>query len=253
VYSQQADRSYKRLTRTIDLTGKTSGALQFKLSADTEAGYDYVFVEAHTAGQDNWTTLPDANGNTSQGADGGCNDPTSDFWLKENPTLRRYLTRTTAPDPDDPAKTIVVCNPTGTTGAWNAFTGNSAGFQDWNVDLSAYAGKQVEVSITYATDPSSQGLGVFVDDTKVIVDGATVAETSFESDLGGWSVPGSPPEDGTNANDWERTASVGFVDGPGVATDHSLYWGFGLEGVAGADKRAQLIGDAMRYFGVSAG
>ena len=39
---------------------------------------------------------------------------------------------------------------TGTTGAWNAATGNSGGFQDWNVDLSAFAGKQVEVSITYA-------------------------------------------------------------------------------------------------------
>jgi hypothetical protein len=91
---------------------------------------------------------------------------------------------------------------------------------------------------------------VFVDDTTVTADGATVATTSFEDGLGGWAVPGSPPENGTNANDWKVTPSVGFVDGPGIATDHSLYWGFGLEGVTDRTKRAQLIGDAMRYFGV---
>jgi bacillopeptidase F (M6 metalloprotease family) len=87
-------------------------------------------------------------------------------------------------------------------GSWNAATGNSAGFQDWKVDLSAYAGKQVEVSITYASDPGTQGLGV-------------------------------------------------FVDGPGIATDHSLYWGFGLEGVTGAATRTQLMKDAMTYFDVT--
>ena len=64
VYSQQANSSYKRLTRTVDLTGKSSGALSFKVSYDTEAGFDYVFVEAHTVGADDWTTLPDTNGNT---------------------------------------------------------------------------------------------------------------------------------------------------------------------------------------------
>jgi hypothetical protein len=242
LYSQQADSSYKRLTRTVDFTGKTSGALQFKLSADTEADYDYVFVEAHTVGQSDWTTLPDRNGNTSTDTGAGCPDP-DPFWLNENPFLRHYITRNAGPP--------LSCSPTGTTGAWNAFTGNSAGFQDWDVDLTPYAGKQVEVSITYASDPGSQGLGVFLDDVRVLADGATVAETSFESELGGWAVPGSPPENGTNTNDWERTGSVGFVDGPGVATDHSLLWGFGLEGVAGADTRAKLMGDAMTYLGVS--
>ena len=35
-------------------------------------------------------------------------------------------------------------------------------------DLSAYAGQQVEVSITYVTDPGTGGVGAFVDDTKVV-------------------------------------------------------------------------------------
>jgi hypothetical protein len=243
MYSQQADSAYKRLTHTIDLTGKTSGELKFKMSYDTEAGFDYVFVEAHTVGQEDWTTLPDKNGNTSQDTGVGCpdNDP---FWLQENPFLTHYITRSGSTG-------AFTCAPTGTSGSWNAATGNSAGFHDWDIDLTAYAGKQVEVSITYASDPGSQGLGVFVDDTDILADGASVESTSFETDAGGWTVPGAPADSGPNTNDWIRTASVGFVDGPGVATDHSLYWGFGLEGVTDRTKRAQLAKDAMKYFGVT--
>ncbi len=39
--------------------------ISFEISYDTEALYDYVIVEAHTVGQDDWTTLPDENGHTS--------------------------------------------------------------------------------------------------------------------------------------------------------------------------------------------
>ena len=243
MYSQQASSAYKRLSHTVDMTGKTTGSLSFKVSYDTEPNYDYVMVEAHTVGQDDWTTLPDTNGHTSQDTGGGC--PDSDpFWLNENPFLGHYINRdTSGADP--------VCTPHGTSGDWNAATGNSAGFQNWNVDLSAFKGKQVEVSITHVTDPAVLGLGVFVDDTKIVTDGTTVDETSFEADQGGWTVPGAPADSGANANDWKRTQSVGFTDGPGVATKHSLYWGFGLEGVTGADKRQQLIADAMKYFGAT--
>jgi hypothetical protein len=242
--SQSANSSYKRLTRAVDLTGQSSGSLDFKISYDTEPNFDYVFVEAHTVGQEDWTTLPDANGGTTQGTGTGCVDP-DPFWLDENPFLRHYITRTPGATEDDPA----TCTPTGTSGVWNAATGNSGGFHPWHIDLTPYAGKQVEVSITYMTDPGSLGLGVFVDDTKVTA-GAT-SETSFEDDLGGWSVPGAPSDSGANANDWIRSQSLGYVDGPGVATDHSLYWGFGLEGVTGAATRAQLVKDAMTYFGVT--
>src|SRR5207247_9314017 len=56
---------YTTLFRS-DLTNVTTSAdLSFKLSHDTEPNYDFVFVEAHTVGQDDWTTLPDANGNTA--------------------------------------------------------------------------------------------------------------------------------------------------------------------------------------------
>src|SRR4051794_26277872 len=71
-YAESVDESYQRLRRTIDLTGATSGALKFKMSYDTELDYDYVFVEAHTVGQDDWTTLPDKNGNTSDDIGASC-------------------------------------------------------------------------------------------------------------------------------------------------------------------------------------
>ena len=51
-----------------------------------------------------------------------------------------------------------------------------AAWEQWSIDLSRYAGRQVEVSISYVSDWSVQGLGVFVDDTAV----STGATTSFE-------------------------------------------------------------------------
>ena len=143
------------------------------------------------------------------------------------------------------------CDNTGTTGTFNGATGNSGGFVPFSFDLSAYAGKQVELSITYISDEGVQGLGVFVDDTKVTADGATLAETSFEDGLGGWTVPGAPEGSDGNANDWISSTSVGYVDGPGVATGDTVYWGFGLEGVTGADTRATLVKDALTYLGAA--
>ena len=60
------------------------------------------------------------------------------------------------------------------------------------VDLSAYAGGDVEVSISYASDDSVQLPGVFVDDIVVSTGAGT---TSFEADgdtFDGWTVPGAP-------------------------------------------------------------
>jgi hypothetical protein len=143
------------------------------------------------------------------------------------------------------------CTPTGTTGVWNGASGNSGGFHQWNIDLSAYAGTQVEVSISYSSDAAVQGLGVFVDDITVTT-GITSTTADFETDLGGWAIEGAPDPTGPNApndNDFIRTADVGYVDGPGVATADTLLWGFGLEGVSDQATRASLMKDALSYLG----
>src|SRR5262249_57801087 len=110
-----------------------------------------------------------------------------------------------------------------TTGAWNAASGGSGGWQQWRVDLSAYAGKQVEVSITYVSDWATQGLGVFVDDVSY-PDGTS---TSFESNLDGWTVPGPPAGSAPNANDFERIGAGGFPACAGRASDHAAACGWG--------------------------
>ncbi len=90
------------------------------------------------------------------------------------------------------------CSPTGATGVWWAADGRSDGPEQWQVDLGAFAGKQVELSITYASDSSYQMSGVFVDDIDVSTGQGT---TSFEDGLDGWTVPG-PPGGTANENDW---------------------------------------------------
>lgn len=228
-YSQIGDVSWKRLTRTVDLTGQSAGDLSFWVSHDTEPAWDFMFVEAHTVGQDDWTTLPDANGHTSQSTGDSC----PEGWRELHPFLDHYQSLNADGS----------CSPTGTTGEWNAASGRSAGWQQWQVDLSRYAGTQVEVSISYVSDWSVQGLGVFVDDTAL----STGAATSFESDLGGWSVTGPPAGSGPNSNNFVRTTSDGFPEGAAITTPDTVYLGFGLEGIATAASREAVMAAAMGH------
>ena len=154
------------------------GNMTFWTSFNTEADWDHLFVEIHTVGQNNWTTLPDANGHTTQATGSPCPQDTSGGWRTLHPWLDHYQTQVGTSS----------CVPTGTTGAWNAASGDSHGWQQWRLNLAAYAGQQVEVSISYASDWASQGLGVFVDDI-VLPDGTS---TSFETGLDGWTMPGQP-------------------------------------------------------------
>jgi Peptidase family M1 domain/Immune inhibitor A peptidase M6/Peptidase M1 N-terminal domain len=181
-YSQQGDFGYKRLARTISVP--PGGAeLSFWIDRDTEQPWDFVFVEAHTPGQDDWTTLPDINGHTSE--DTGFSCPGShDF----HPFLTHY---------QGPG-----CEPEGTTGVWWAATGESDGYEEWSFDLGAYAGGDVEVSITYVTDFSITERGVVVDDVAV---STGEGSTSFEADgntFDGWTTPGAPEGSAPNPNDW---------------------------------------------------
>jgi len=245
--SGSANYAYKRLTRTVDLTGRDAAELAFKISFDTEPQYDFVFVEARSVGGSDWKTLPDANGHTDTSVGVGCTE-SSDYWLSAHPHLREYIVRSA--EPTTPGGSTYECGPTA-PGSWNAATGNSAGFQDWRVALNNadFEGDQIEVSIVYQTDPGTLGLGAFVDDARITSGADTLAETSFEDGLDGWTVPGALPESRGNANDWTRAQSIGLVDGPGVRTNHSIMWGFGLEAVDGADKRSALLRNAMEYLG----
>jgi hypothetical protein len=233
-YSNIADISYKRLTRTISVP-VGGGNLSFWISRDTEPDWDFTFVEAHTVGQDDWTTLPDANGHTSQST--GPNDPDLAScpagWRELHPWLDHYQT----------FDGTGACTPTGTTGVWNAASGRSNGWEQWSINLNAYAGKQVEISIAYASDWSVQGLGAFVDDVAL----STGETTSFETSLDGWTATGPPAGSSPNANNWARTTAAGFPEGAVVATPDTLYMGFGLEGIATPSARNEVMGRSINY------
>ncbi|MDN5796858.1 MAG: immune inhibitor A [Intrasporangium sp.] len=227
VWSNRADNSWKRLTRTVDLTGAGSGSLSFKASLDTEADWDFAFVEAHEVGTDNWTTLPDTGGLTDQDTGQSC----ASGWADIHPFVGHYQG--------------AGCSATGSTGTWNAASGNSGGWKTWNVDLTPYAGKQVEVSISYVSDWATQGLGVFIDDTAVTVGGAATS-TSFESDLGGWTVAPPPAGSAPGTATWTRSQHA-FEEGSAITTDDTVYTGFGVEGLSDAAVRADFVKRAMAH------
>jgi hypothetical protein len=156
------------------------------VNRQTERDWDFFFVEAHTAGEDDWTTLPDENGHTTRDTGDAC-----PFWLELHPFLARYQT-----------STADGCTPTGTTGRWAAASGSSEGYERWAVDLSEYAGSDVRVSLSYVSDDIWQEPGVFVDDISV---STGAGSTSFEDDgnvMDGWTASGAPATSPGNTNDW---------------------------------------------------
>ncbi|MGV9555901.1 M14 family zinc carboxypeptidase [Streptomyces sp. NPDC003522] len=227
------DDAYKRLTRTIDLTGVTAAdrpALRTRLLWDTEPGYDNALVEIRTAGADDWTTLPEAGGATGTAVPAEC---AAGYYIGEHPQLRHYLTLTADG-----------CTATGTTGSWNALTGASSGWQQVEFDLSAHAGKTVEVSLGYVTDPGSGGHGVLADEASLVVGGTATQTEGFETSLGAWRAAGPPPGSPAVLKDWARTGTL-FQTYGAVTTDDTVLLGFGLEHLAAAADRTALIGKAL--------
>lgn len=185
-WSQAGNRSYKRLARTISVPAG-GAALSFWTDRDTEQDWDFMFVEARTAGAEDWTTLPDANGHTSAATGSSCPS-----WHQIHPFLTHYQTDSGGGP----------CTASGTSGQWWAASGASEGWEQWAVDLSAYAGRDMELAITYASDERVQGAGVFIDDIAL---STGVGSTSFEDDgdtWDGWRAAGEPAGSPANANDW---------------------------------------------------
>ncbi|MCT9078837.1 M14 family metallopeptidase [Streptomyces fulvoviolaceus] len=232
-----SDYAWNRLTRTIDLTSVSAAdapTLRTRLLWDTEEGYDHAVLEAHTAGADDWTTLPEAGGATSTAVPTECE---AGYFIAAHPALKRYLTLGDGG-----------CTATGTSGSWNSFTGASAGWQEVSFDLSAYAGKTVEVSLGYITDPGSGGRGVLADNVSVVIGGEAVETEGFETSLGAWSVPGPPAGSPAVVKDWGLAGEL-FKTYGAVTTDDTVLLGFGLEHVTAAADRTVLLGKALAALG----
>ena len=238
------DVAYKRFQHSADLTGATSATFSFRTSYDLEADYDYMFVEIHTVGEDDWTTLEENEGLNSD--DTGLSCPATaenaSNWQGDHPFLAHYQTKSTNGE---------TCTPTGTSGEWCAATGNSGGWKPWALDIpAAYLGKNVEISITVANDPATQGLGIWVDDAELTSsNGAGEFATSFEDGDGGFTRPGPPEGTENPATGWVRAESAPFIEGAGVATNDTVYTGFGLEKIDGAANQQALLADVFETLG----
>jgi hypothetical protein len=80
-------------------------------------------------------------------------------------------------------------DPTGANYGWG-YNGSSGGGPEWiqeNVDISQYAGKQIQLRFEYITDAAVNGEGLLLDDIAIPEAGYF---SDFEQDDGGWEANG---------------------------------------------------------------
>ena len=143
--SQVADAAYKRLTRTISVpAGGAELSLLDRPATPSRTGTSSSSRRTRSAGRLDHAARPQR---AHRASDTGFSCPSG----RPAPVPHPLPDATTATAP---------ASPSGTTGDWWAATGASGGYEQWAVDLSAYAGSDVEVSITYASDDVVQGAGV---------------------------------------------------------------------------------------------
>jgi hypothetical protein len=173
--------------------GDTTAEMSFWINWDTEQDFDYGYIEVYDGSE--WTTVP------------------VEDYVSGDP-----LTIDTLPNgginPDVPAGR----NPEDyyDAGNWNAFNGSSGGYVHARVDLSAFAGKTINVYFRLWQDPAVSGLGLFVDDVTVQTSAATVT-TNFETGNGGWVTP-APDE--TEA--WSRGTGMYNNDFGGMLVQYGM-------------------------------
>ena len=230
------DNGYQRLGRTFDLTGLEAAdepTFTAQIAYDLELGYDNVLVEVRPVNSEDWTTLPEEGGATSTEVPTECE---AGFYAGVHPQLLHYLTI------DNPCLAI------GTTGEWNAMTGSSGGWIPVSFDLSDYAGQEIELVVSYVTDPGTGGLGVILDDTKLVTTAGESEAEGFEVDLGEWQLLGPPSGSPANFSDWERAQGLADLVAA-IATSDTLIFGFGLEQLATDEERAEVVGRILAHFG----
>ena len=151
-WSNRSDMADTSLTGAFDLRNATAPVLRFRTWYDIEAAFDYAYVAVSTNDGETWTTLPGVTTTT------------------ENPNGNNL---------------------------GHGFTGTSGGGESpqWieeEVDLGAYAGKQILLRLEYVTDDAVNGVGFLVDDL-------SISEIGFHDDAetdGAWEARGFFRTDG---------------------------------------------------------
>jgi hypothetical protein len=147
--------SWFRLGQTFTIP-ESGATLKFWTYYEIEEDYDYGYVEVHDLDTGKWYTLP---GLTT----------VSTLTVQDNPNC---------PDEFEPSAYY-------DAGKWNAFTGSSGGWYQEEMDLTPFAGHNIELYFTYWTDGYTLWQGWYIDDIEI-------PEISFydnvESGPDGWTV-----------------------------------------------------------------
>ena len=169
-------------TRTITVPAGGAEA-SFWVFRDTEPNWDYLFVEAGRPGTDDWTTLPDRNGHTSQDTGNVC-----PYWLDLHPFLAHYQTATDEGcDPRAPAArgTRRPASATATSsGRWTSPRTRAARSSCRSATPATTSGTTAACSSTTSSSPRAR------------------AARRSRNGLDGWTVPGAPAGTEPNENDW---------------------------------------------------
>ena len=232
LYSDRSDISYKRIARNVSVPAG-GGTMSFFTSFDTEPAWDFVFIEVHDITAATWQTVPDLNLHTTSSTGDSC----PEGWHALHPWLAQYQGAD--------------CSGAG----WHASSGRSAAWEEWAIDLTPFAGHEVAIYFSYASDWAIQGLGAWFDDVTFSWEGTT---EGFEAGAGAWAVPAGPPEGSApNTNDWFVTTDVGYAEGavvgmtPTDASFRTLHFGFGFEGISTETERADVMCRSMSFLGVA--
>lgn len=127
-YSGRGDESDPRLSREFDLTGVTKATLKYRALWRVEEDYDYAYASVSTDGGGTWVTLK------------------SSSCTKE-----------------DPNKSNLGCGYTGSSGG----KGNDPVWKDETADLSAYAGKKIQLRFEVVSDAAVHREGLAVDNIEI--------------------------------------------------------------------------------------
>jgi hypothetical protein len=174
-YSGAEAWTWRSFYQTFAVPGG-GATLDFMTYYEIEEDWDYGYVEVHDLDTDMWYTLEDLNGNTVD----------TDPYAQDNPNV---------PDGREPMDYVAA-------GEWHAFTGNSGGWIPISMDLTPFAGHQIELHFRMWQDGAFTLQNMYVDDI-------SIPELGFSDDVeageDGWTTTGWTLTDGIIANDWECT------------------------------------------------
>ncbi|PFA66817.1 protease [Bacillus sp. AFS015802] len=133
-YGGKGDEADHKMVTTVDLTSAANATLDYDIWYETEENWDYGMVQVSVDGGGTWESLSTPNTN-------------SDLVEGGYPAIQKNLP---------------------------GYTGSSNGWLHESIDLSAYAGQEIQLQFRSMTDWGANLNGIFVDNVSVKADGTEI-------------------------------------------------------------------------------